>query len=335
MYYCPLILAASLTNLVSRYMYGGYAGTVGPGAEQYDEIWVLTLPAFQWIQVDASHNSARVGHTCHIVGKSQLLSIGGVDAAQSDPWSTVDTAFQGLGTFDLNGWEWTPGYNASAAPYKRADAIKRIYKDNDGSYPKTWDMPKLRDLVMQNFDPSRPNSSASASASASPALSKTERLGISIGASIGGVLLILLLGTLIFFYSRRRRRRRCHSVHNPRHTYPGTELSSESSKFELPCTGQRALTKNNNFAELDAGEVAAEKESGFGRTEIETKMEKEKSHFSEMSEDTVMEDPGGLFKVGYQMGGGEEMGERRELKPPTPPKVVVSPPGTRRGTGWF
>ena len=92
---------------------------------------VLTLPAFRCIQVDASHNCARVGHTCHIVGRSQLLSIGGVDAAQSDPWSTVDTAFQGLGTFDLDGWKWTQGYNASAAPYKRADATESFYKKNE------------------------------------------------------------------------------------------------------------------------------------------------------------------------------------------------------------
>lgn len=89
----------------------------------------MTLPAFQWIKVDASHNSARIGHTCHIVGKSQLLSIGGADAAaQSDPWSTIDTAFQGLGTFDLNGWNWTKGYDADAAPYKRAEAIEKCYQ---------------------------------------------------------------------------------------------------------------------------------------------------------------------------------------------------------------
>lgn len=88
----------------------------------------LTLPAFEWIQVDASHNSARFGHTCHVVGNSQLLSIGGADAAQSDAWSTVDPVFQGLRVFDLNKWNWTQGYNANAAPYKRAGAIGRIYK---------------------------------------------------------------------------------------------------------------------------------------------------------------------------------------------------------------
>lgn len=90
---------------------------------------VLTLPAFQWLKVDSSHLSARVGHTCHVVGNSQLLSIGGVDAAQTDPWSTVDHAFQGLGTFDLNNWNWTKSYNASAPKYKRNNALGHYYKD--------------------------------------------------------------------------------------------------------------------------------------------------------------------------------------------------------------
>ena len=91
-------------------------------------ILVLTLPAFEWIQVDASHKSARFGHTCHVVGNSQLLSIGGADPNQSDPWSTIDSAFQGLGVFDLNGWNWTTKYNANAATYKRAGALDDLYE---------------------------------------------------------------------------------------------------------------------------------------------------------------------------------------------------------------
>ena len=84
--------------------------------------------------------------------------------------------------------------------------------------------------------------------------------------------------------------------------------------------------------ELNAGEVAAEKGSGLVRTE--PKMEKGKPHSSRMCEKTVMEETGGLFKAGYQIGG-HQMGGKTELKPPTPPKVVVSPPSTRRPTGWF
>lgn len=38
-------------------MYGGYDGRFGSGAEQYDEVWVLTLPAFHWMLLNTSHQS--------------------------------------------------------------------------------------------------------------------------------------------------------------------------------------------------------------------------------------------------------------------------------------
>ncbi|KAL8828181.1 MAG: hypothetical protein Q9170_006711 [Blastenia crenularia] len=124
--FCTAGVGYSTTGSYEIYMYGGYTGNLGPGAEQYDEISGRSKT--QYWAVDASHKSARFGHTCHVVGSSQLLSIGGADAAQSDPWSTVDPAFQGLGIFNLNKWNWTSGYNADAAPYKRADAIETFYK---------------------------------------------------------------------------------------------------------------------------------------------------------------------------------------------------------------
>ncbi len=58
------------------YIYGGYSGSLGQGAEMFDEIWVLSLPAFTWQQLDGSHSSARIGHTCHVVANRQMLSVG-------------------------------------------------------------------------------------------------------------------------------------------------------------------------------------------------------------------------------------------------------------------
>lgn len=89
---------------------------------------VLTLPAFEWILVDASHASARFGHTCHVVGNRQLLSIGGLDASHQDPWSTQDLrAPQGLSVFDMSELRWASGYTAKAPYYQRASAIQKFY----------------------------------------------------------------------------------------------------------------------------------------------------------------------------------------------------------------
>ncbi|KAI4109723.1 MAG: hypothetical protein L6R37_000410 [Teloschistes peruensis] len=251
------------------YIYGGYGGNLGPGAEQYDEIWALTLPAFQWIKVDASHNSARIGHTCHIVGKSQLLSIGGADAAQSDPWSTIDPAFQGLGTFDLNNWNWMKGYNANAAPYTRAGAIEKVYQAN-GQYPKSWDMPELEALIMNKAITS---STSNTSISIPPnhphnSLSKYEKIGIGVGSSIGGIISLLLFGALFFHYCLRRRKRRTTSssyINNNTN-----ELPSESNKHELPPQPRlgRKPPPRRFVVELDAGEVAAEKAVGSPQSPV-------------------------------------------------------------------
>lgn len=123
----PLSTANSM-GTSEIFMYGGYAGILGAGAEQYDEVWMLSIPAFTWLRVDGSQKSARIGHTCHLVGGRQLLSIGGADAAQTDPWSTPDYSnINGIGVFDLVTNAWKGGYNASAAPYHRSRLVQDYY----------------------------------------------------------------------------------------------------------------------------------------------------------------------------------------------------------------
>lgn len=117
------------TGTYEIFMYGGYDGSLGAEQQQFDELWVLTLPAFTWQQLDAGHRSARIGHTCHVVGQRQMLSIGGIDATQEDPWSTPDlTNWNGLGVYDMAAASWTSGYNASAAPYQRCSEVSNYYQ---------------------------------------------------------------------------------------------------------------------------------------------------------------------------------------------------------------
>ncbi|MCJ1449290.1 MAG: hypothetical protein MMC23_009810 [Stictis urceolatum] len=50
-------------------MYGGRAGD----AALVDDVWTLSIPAFRWTKF-FSGSSPRFGHTCHVVGKRQMLS---------------------------------------------------------------------------------------------------------------------------------------------------------------------------------------------------------------------------------------------------------------------
>jgi hypothetical protein len=57
------------------------------------------------------------------VGKRQVLSIGGFNAARTDK----DGAPQGLLLFDMTALEWKDAYDASAADYERANSLREWY----------------------------------------------------------------------------------------------------------------------------------------------------------------------------------------------------------------
>ena len=121
-------------------MYGGYDTRPGTAAIPYDTIHILTLPAFHWIAVPYNPQNPRHGHTCHGVGGSQILVIGGADAnpkvtTGSDEdinrsrFETPDPLFkQGLGIFDLTTLSWKDKYSAKPPAYTWSEPIKSFYE---------------------------------------------------------------------------------------------------------------------------------------------------------------------------------------------------------------
>lgn len=119
-------------------MYGGWGGTGGVQAKQYDTINILTLPAFTWVSVEYNAQSTRYGHSCNAVGGSQILTIGGADAdppqtsaaanayAQGS-FTTPDPNAQGLAIFDMTDLTWSSRYTAGAPPYEQSNLIKQVY----------------------------------------------------------------------------------------------------------------------------------------------------------------------------------------------------------------
>lgn len=201
----------STTGTHEIYMYGGlYTGLFTQAAKQYDEIWVLSLPAFTWQLLDSSHSSGRIGHTCHLVGNRQLLSLGGVDVSQVDPWASPDYLnWNGIGVYDLTAADWLAGFNATAEAYERPKAVQDYY-DSNGAYPATWTQPSLRDLIERQNNNVSSALSGSGNATSVPAPSHSSsgspisRSGIIAGATIGG-LAALLLAFLLFYYLFFRR----------------------------------------------------------------------------------------------------------------------------------
>lgn len=96
--------------------------------EALDEVWVLSLPAFAWFKANYSSSATRYRHTCNLVGKSQMLSLGGLDPNDQRSLS-VDPAPQGIRMFDLTAMRWSQGYNASAEPYVSPQVVKEWYSN--------------------------------------------------------------------------------------------------------------------------------------------------------------------------------------------------------------
>lgn len=119
-------------------MYAGWAGNLGSAAIPYDEIYILTLPAFEWIKVNYAPAHPRHGHTCHTVGNRQMLVIGGVDSTENSVSSTqptldkatfasADQFTQGLAIFDMSTLTWSSQYDANASTYVQPDLVKNFY----------------------------------------------------------------------------------------------------------------------------------------------------------------------------------------------------------------
>ena len=76
---CAVAASAADGSSTNIYMFGGQNLTPYGDQEQYDDMWILTVPSFTWIKVDQTNQSVpapRAGHTCNI-WDGQMIVVGG------------------------------------------------------------------------------------------------------------------------------------------------------------------------------------------------------------------------------------------------------------------
>ncbi|OWO98262.1 hypothetical protein B2J93_8182 [Marssonina coronariae] len=184
--------ANSTNSTYEIFIYAGWGGHLGADALPYDEIYILTLPAFQWIKVSYPPARPRHGHTCETVGNRQMLVIGGVDTRQDTPtnaapsvdlvtFATRDQFAQGLAIFDMTRLSWAAQYDADAAAYAQSDPVM------------TTSTPASGPTTTTSSNPSAGSKSSS-------------NAGAIAGGVVGGVLGLAATASLIFVLTRRRRR---------------------------------------------------------------------------------------------------------------------------------
>lgn len=105
---CAVAVSAADGSSTQVYMYGGQNLVPYGQQKQYDDMWILTVPSFTWIQVDTTGQSvppARAGHSCS-VWNGQMVVVGGYvgqDLSCDSP---------GVYVFNTSSLTWQNNYNA-------------------------------------------------------------------------------------------------------------------------------------------------------------------------------------------------------------------------------
>jgi hypothetical protein len=110
---CAVVAAAADGSSYNIYMFGGQNLIPYGDQTQYDDMWILSVPSFTWIQVNMSGQSVpygRAGHTCNI-WDGQMVMVGGYTG--TDSALTCETP--GIYVFNTSSLEWTNQFTALSA----------------------------------------------------------------------------------------------------------------------------------------------------------------------------------------------------------------------------
>ncbi|KAN0078795.1 hypothetical protein V8E54_005308 [Elaphomyces granulatus] len=138
--FCSVAAGASNNESYEIFIYGGTQTSDAPTAERslddnFRNVYILTVPAFQWLQAPNQSPIHRVSHTCSIIGGTKEGGFG----SRSDPWTN------GLGIFDMTTLSWTNAYDATAPAYERPGLVSQFYANNS-RYPTEWGDPELKSI---------------------------------------------------------------------------------------------------------------------------------------------------------------------------------------------
>ena len=91
-------------------MYGGQSLQPAGNQEQYDDMWILSIPSFNWIKVEqdeskSSKPPARAGHSCHI-WDAQMIVVGGYVGKE------IGCDSPGIYAFNLSSLGWSDQFTA-------------------------------------------------------------------------------------------------------------------------------------------------------------------------------------------------------------------------------
>ena len=246
--FCAVTLSAPDNSSHNIYIYGGQHET----DEALDDVWILTIPSFQWISVGAT-SVPRFYHSCALLGDRYIATYGGVAGVGGNEGTfspePCDTAQSGLRLFDLTTFDWAEQFELSPSNYS-ATVPKQIHNviggGSSGGATVTVPIAGFDDPALATVFARAPISSLSTSTTSAGAAGPSHpNIGSIAGEVIGAFLgFLLIIGSLAFFLRRRRKHTKKFDLPEP--ASPGMEgkervMALEEARHELNDTGKERV----------------------------------------------------------------------------------------------
>lgn len=212
--FCTVSVSALDNSSHHIYLYGGHDPVQ---SVNFDDVYVLSLPAFKWTRVNFG-KSPRWGHDCHLVGNRQMITLGGNTTNEQCDWES-----KGVAILDLSTITWGSVYDAYAPQYLVPTAIvswlggspsggakikSPIVGYNNTGLAIVFNTTRtLPSSPANSPSPVTPPSPATPSQSQTATAQHSSHVGVIVGLVISVVaILAILTGLLLWFRSRKRRK---------------------------------------------------------------------------------------------------------------------------------
>ncbi|KAK4235846.1 hypothetical protein C8A03DRAFT_17452 [Achaetomium macrosporum] len=157
---CAVFARAQDGSSFNIYYYGGYDGLHQEQAFS-DDVWVLSLPSFTWVQLVSSNVEGRAGHKCVMPYPDQMLVIGGYPSIASG--GTLGCLRETIRVFNLSTGTWIDRYDP--AVYSNYTVPSAVYNAIGGSgtggatattpSPSGWDSDELASVFATQYPMSK------------------------------------------------------------------------------------------------------------------------------------------------------------------------------------
>ncbi|KAF2118857.1 hypothetical protein BDV96DRAFT_487438 [Lophiotrema nucula] len=231
--FCTIIASAPDNSSHNIYLYGGQDSTGYNGTIFYDDIYVLSLPSFTWINVFQG-KSPRYGHTCHLIRERQMLTVGGHNYKNG----TCDWEKKSVAILDLPTMTWGSVYRAVDEPYELSDNLFPNLggTSKGGATKKTpekgWASPEFGKIMStKRIYTNAPINSTALALEHQSGLDQKTRTAIIAGVTVAGIVLLACITYTIFTYRRYRLNKAPHEL-EANHPDSPTQLDTKY-KYEM------------------------------------------------------------------------------------------------------